>query len=67
MQDSYRLQYGQYSGRAGDALTAGGVMEQWSACVNGMQFTTRDQVHEDDNLPPEQFCVLSGINGQRAI
>ncbi|KAG7261379.1 hypothetical protein CRUP_036093 [Coryphaenoides rupestris] len=34
--DSYRLQYGQYSGRAGDALTAGGGVEQWSACVNGM-------------------------------
>ncbi|XP_028278147.1 fibrinogen like 1B [Parambassis ranga] len=42
--DKYRLQYGQYSGQAGDALTGGGGMvEQWSACLSGMQFSTRDQ------------------------
>ncbi|KAK7926178.1 hypothetical protein WMY93_008488 [Mugilogobius chulae] len=42
--DKYRLQYGQYSGKAGDALTGGGgTLEQWSACLNGMQFSTRDQ------------------------
>uniref|UniRef100_A0A3B3ZX19 Fibrinogen C-terminal domain-containing protein n=1 Tax=Periophthalmus magnuspinnatus TaxID=409849 RepID=A0A3B3ZX19_9GOBI len=42
--DKYRLQYGQYSGKAGDALTGGGGMvEQWSACLSGMQFSTRDQ------------------------
>ncbi|TNN79005.1 Fibrinogen-like protein 1 [Liparis tanakae] len=43
--DKYRLQYGVYSGKAGDALTGGGGMvEQWSACLSGMQFSTRDQV-----------------------
>ncbi|XP_038129956.1 fibrinogen like 1B [Cyprinodon tularosa] len=42
--DKYRLQYGQYSGKAGDALTGGGGMvEQWSSCLSGMQFSTRDQ------------------------
>ncbi|XP_056267566.1 fibrinogen like 1B [Pseudoliparis swirei] len=42
--DKYRLQYGLYSGKAGDALTGGGGMvEQWSACLSGMQFSTRDQ------------------------
>lgn len=42
--DRYRLQYGLYSGKAGDSLTGGGGMvEQWSACLNGMQFSTRDQ------------------------
>uniref|UniRef100_A0A673AQN2 Fibrinogen-like protein 1 n=1 Tax=Sphaeramia orbicularis TaxID=375764 RepID=A0A673AQN2_9TELE len=42
--DKYRLQYGMYSGRAGDALTGGGGMvEQWSSCLSGMQFSTRDQ------------------------
>ncbi|XP_056254390.1 fibrinogen like 1B [Seriola aureovittata] len=42
--DKYRLQYEQYSGEAGDALTGGGGMvEQWSACLSGMQFSTRDQ------------------------
>ncbi|TDH04962.1 hypothetical protein EPR50_G00137990 [Perca flavescens] len=41
--NKYRLQYGLYSGRAGDALTGGGMVEQWSACLSGMQFSTRDQ------------------------
>ncbi|KAG7515701.1 hypothetical protein JOB18_014339 [Solea senegalensis] len=42
--DKYRLHYGQYSGKAGDALTGGGGMvEQWSACLSGMQFSTSDQ------------------------
>ncbi|KAK1882513.1 Fibrinogen-like protein 1 [Dissostichus eleginoides] len=42
--DKYRLQYGFYSGQAGDALTGGGGMvEQWSAGLSGMQFSTRDQ------------------------
>ncbi|XP_034055700.1 fibrinogen-like protein 1 [Gymnodraco acuticeps] len=42
--DKYRLQYGLYSGQAGDALTGGGGMvEQWSAGLSGMQFSTRDQ------------------------
>ncbi|KAM3869229.1 fibrinogen like 1B [Diretmus argenteus] len=43
-EDKYRLQYGMYSGRAGDALTGGrGMLEQWSGCLSGMQFSTRDQ------------------------
>lgn len=34
-----------YSGKAGDALAGGGGMvEQWSASLSGMQFSTRDQV-----------------------
>uniref|UniRef100_A0A8C7Y342 Fibrinogen like 1B n=1 Tax=Oryzias sinensis TaxID=183150 RepID=A0A8C7Y342_9TELE len=42
--DKYRLQYGRYSGKAGDALTGvGGMVEQWSSCLNSMQFSTRDQ------------------------
>ncbi|XP_053702487.1 fibrinogen like 1B [Synchiropus splendidus] len=42
--DKFRLRYGTYSGTAGDALTGGGGMvEQWSACLGGMQFSTRDQ------------------------
>ncbi|XP_041808878.1 fibrinogen like 1B [Chelmon rostratus] len=42
--DKYRLQYELYSGQAGDALTGGGgVVEHWSACLSGMQFSTRDQ------------------------
>ncbi|XP_060942043.1 fibrinogen like 1B [Limanda limanda] len=42
--DKYRLHYGQYSGKAGDALTGGGgAVQQWSACLSGMQFSTRDQ------------------------
>ncbi|XP_029375115.1 fibrinogen like 1B [Echeneis naucrates] len=45
--DKYRLQYGLYSGQAGDALSGGGGMvEQWSACLSGMQFSTRD--HDND-------------------
>ncbi|XP_056141132.1 fibrinogen like 1B isoform X2 [Lampris incognitus] len=43
-EDGYRLQYELYSGRAGDALTGGrGMTHQWSACLNGMQFSTKDQ------------------------
>ncbi|XP_044077761.1 fibrinogen like 1B [Siniperca chuatsi] len=42
--DKYRLQYELYSGQAGDALTGGGGMvEHWSTCLSGMQFSTRDQ------------------------
>ncbi|KAM6985142.1 fibrinogen like 1B [Aplochiton taeniatus] len=43
-EDKYRLQYGVYSGRAGDALSGGGsLFGQWSACLGGMQFSTKDQ------------------------
>uniref|UniRef100_W5L7T1 Fibrinogen like 1B n=1 Tax=Astyanax mexicanus TaxID=7994 RepID=W5L7T1_ASTMX len=42
--DKYRLHYGMYSGRAGDALSGGSNMvEQWSASHSGMGFSTRDQ------------------------
>ncbi|XP_062289664.1 fibrinogen like 1B [Scomber scombrus] len=42
--DKYRLHYELYSGQAGDALAGGGGMvEQWSASLSGMQFSTRDQ------------------------
>uniref|UniRef100_A0A672HBU7 Si:ch211-287a12.9 n=1 Tax=Salarias fasciatus TaxID=181472 RepID=A0A672HBU7_SALFA len=42
--DKYRLQYSSYSGKAGDALSGGsGMVEQWSASLSGMQFSTRDQ------------------------
>ncbi|XP_061074060.1 fibrinogen-like protein 1 [Conger conger] len=43
-EDKYRLQFGMYSGRAGDSLSGGTNMaEQWSSCHNSMQFSTRDQ------------------------
>lgn len=39
------MHYEVYSGKAGDALAGGGGMvEQWSASLSGMQFSTRDQV-----------------------
>ncbi|XP_072515193.1 fibrinogen like 1B [Salminus brasiliensis] len=42
--DKYRLHYGMYSGRAGDALSGGSNMvEQWSASHSGMKFSTSDQ------------------------
>lgn len=51
LQDKYRLQYGRYSGKAGDALTGvGGMVEQWSSCLNSMQFSTRDQVKKKKKL-----------------
>ncbi|CAL8364710.1 unnamed protein product [Lota lota] len=59
-EDSYRLQYGQYSGRAGDALTAEGVVEQWSACINGMQFSTKDQ---DNDRFLQGNCAKENMGG----
>ncbi|KAK1168124.1 hypothetical protein AOXY_G10996 [Acipenser oxyrinchus oxyrinchus] len=45
--DNYRLQFGLYSGTAGDALSGGGnVEEQWSASHNSMQFSTHDADHD---------------------
>ncbi|XP_057677161.1 fibrinogen like 1B [Corythoichthys intestinalis] len=42
--DRYRLKYRLYSGKAGDALAGGsGMVERWSAGLNGMQFSTKDQ------------------------
>ncbi|CAL9685471.1 unnamed protein product [Knipowitschia caucasica] len=59
--DKYRLQYGQYSGKAGDALTGGGGMvEQWSACVSGMQFSTRDQ---DNDRYHQGSCAQENQGG----
>ena len=44
VQDKYRLHFGMYSGRAGDALSGGTNMaDQWSSSHNSMQFSTRDQ------------------------
>ncbi|XP_036393587.1 fibrinogen like 1B [Megalops cyprinoides] len=45
--DKYQLQFGLYSGRAGDALSGGSRMvEQWSISHNSMQFSTRDEDHD---------------------
>ncbi|MGH0175232.1 UNVERIFIED_CONTAM: hypothetical protein FKN15_069884 [Acipenser sinensis] len=45
--DNYRLQFGLYSGTAGDALSGGGnVEQQWSASHNSMQFSTPDADHD---------------------
>lgn len=58
-QNKYRLQYGLYSGRAGDALTGGGGMvEQWSACLSGMQFSTRDHVSHLSLFTIIRFMML---------
>ncbi|RXM97090.1 Fibrinogen-like protein 1 [Acipenser ruthenus] len=47
MPDNYRLQFGLYSGTAGDALSGGGnVEQQWSASHNSMQFSTPDADHD---------------------
>ncbi|XP_029458638.1 fibrinogen-like protein 1 [Rhinatrema bivittatum] len=46
-QDNYRLWVSTYSGNAGDALSGGSnTEEQWSASVNGMQFSTWDKDHD---------------------
>ncbi|XP_054482511.1 fibrinogen like 1B [Anoplopoma fimbria] len=73
--DKYRLQYGVYSGKAGDALTSGGGMvEQWSACLSGMQFSTRDQDNDrylqghcaEENSAGWWFnrCHAANLNGK---
>ncbi|KAK9536595.1 hypothetical protein VZT92_006364 [Zoarces viviparus] len=73
--DKYRLQYGPYSGKAGDALTGGGGMvEQWSACLSGMQFSTRDQDNDrylqgscaEENKAGWWFnrCHAANLNGK---
>ncbi|XP_026226072.1 fibrinogen-like protein 1 [Anabas testudineus] len=73
--DKYRLQYGQYSGKAGDALTGGsGMVEQWSACLSGMQFSTRDQDNDrylhgscaEENKAGWWFnrCHAANLNGK---
>uniref|UniRef100_A0A3P8U448 Fibrinogen like 1B n=1 Tax=Amphiprion percula TaxID=161767 RepID=A0A3P8U448_AMPPE len=60
--DKYRLQYGQYSGPAGDALTGGGggVVEQWSSCLSGMQFSTKDQ---DNDRYRQGSCAQENKGG----
>uniref|UniRef100_A0A3Q3VX34 Fibrinogen C-terminal domain-containing protein n=1 Tax=Mola mola TaxID=94237 RepID=A0A3Q3VX34_MOLML len=73
--DKYRLQYKVYSGKAGDALTGGrGMVEQWSTCLSGMQFSTRD--HDNDrflqgscaqeNMAGWWFnrCHIANLNGK---
>ncbi|XP_007889409.1 fibrinogen like 1B [Callorhinchus milii] len=45
--DGYRLEFGSYSGTAGDALSGGSEPQLvWSGGHNGMQFTTSDQDHD---------------------
>ncbi|XP_040908200.1 fibrinogen like 1B isoform X2 [Toxotes jaculatrix] len=73
--DKYRLQYGLYSGQAGDALAGGGGMvEQWSAGLSGMQFSTRDQDNDrylhgscaQENMAGWWFnrCHSANLNGK---
>lgn len=64
-QDKYRLHYETYSGKAGDALAGGGGMvEQWSASLSGMQFSTRDQVpfisFSQQHRMIAAFCAVNG-------
>ncbi|XP_053097393.1 fibrinogen like 1B [Pangasianodon hypophthalmus] len=59
--DKYRLYFGMYSGRAGDALSGGSSMvEQWSASHSGMQFTTRDQ---DNDRYLQGNCAIENKGG----
>ncbi|XP_048840489.1 fibrinogen like 1B [Brienomyrus brachyistius] len=45
--DKYRLHFGLYNGKAGDALSGGSHMkDQWSISHNGMPFSTRDRDHD---------------------
>lgn len=61
MQDKYRLYFGTYSGRAGDALSGGSSMvEQWSASHSGMQFSTRDQ---DNDRYLQGSCAVENKGG----
>ncbi|XP_030648082.1 fibrinogen like 1B [Chanos chanos] len=58
--DKYRLHFGLYSGKAGDALSGGaGMVQQWSASHSGMQFSTKDQ----DNDRYLQGSCASENNG----
>ncbi|XP_063058416.1 fibrinogen like 1B [Engraulis encrasicolus] len=59
--DRYRLSVGGYSGPAGDALSGGSNMvEQWSASLGGMQFTTRD---EDNDRYTQGNCAEENKGG----
>lgn len=50
-----------YSGRAGDALSGGsGMVDQWSASNNGMQFSTRDQ---DNDRFLQGSCATENMGG----
>ncbi|KAI3373694.1 hypothetical protein L3Q82_022279, partial [Scortum barcoo] len=73
--DKYRLQYEVYSGKAGDALTGGGGMvEHWSTCASGMQFSTKDQDNDrflqgncaEENKAGWWFnrCHAANLNGK---
>ncbi|KAJ8391448.1 hypothetical protein AAFF_G00089220 [Aldrovandia affinis] len=60
-EDKYRLQFGMYSGRAGDALSGGTDMkEQWSASHNSMQFSTKDQ---DQDRYLQGSCAQENMGG----
>lgn len=46
-QNNYRIWVGTFSGTAGDAFSGGSNFEQqWSASLNGMQFSTLDRDHD---------------------
>ncbi|XP_053502224.1 fibrinogen like 1B isoform X3 [Ictalurus furcatus] len=59
--DKYRLYFGVYSGRAGDALSGGSSMvEQWSASHSGMQFSTKKQ---DNDRYLQGNCAVENMGG----
>ncbi|KAF7701279.1 fibrinogen like 1B isoform X1 [Silurus meridionalis] len=59
--DKYRLYFGMYSGRAGDALSGGSNMvEQWSASHSGMPFSTKDQ---DNDRYLQGNCAVENKGG----
>ncbi|KAL2094376.1 hypothetical protein ACEWY4_009095 [Coilia grayii] len=59
--DRYRLSFGTCSGPAGDALSGGANMvEQWSASLGGMRFTTRD---EDNDRYMQGNCAEENRGG----
>lgn len=59
--NQYRLSVGAYSGKAGDGLSGGtNMVEQWSASLNGMQFSTRDQ---DNDRYLQGSCAEENMGG----
>lgn len=52
---------GAYSGKAGDGLSGGtNMVEQWSASLDGMQFSTRDQ---DNDRYLQGSCAEENMGG----
>ncbi|XP_042564461.1 fibrinogen like 1B isoform X3 [Clupea harengus] len=59
--DQYRLSVGTCSGQAGDGLSGGtNMVEQWSASLGGMQFSTRDQ---DNDRYLQGNCAEENMGG----